>query len=264
MKINTYNPRMKDKIALVTGGSRGLGAAICLRFAEEGAKVGVNYRARSDKADGIVKEITDAGGEAIAIGGDVAIRKDVEAMIQKMFNHFGGIDILVNNAGISFYKPLLDHSEEDWDHVLGVNLKSIFLCCKYAIPNMVERGGGVIMNIGSCHAFATQPHCTSYAASKAGMTGFTRSLALEMAPHNIRVNTLVPGAFWTDMAKDAVARLGKEEDILPIVNAKLPFGRQGEPEEFADAALFLAADSGAYTTGQTYIIDGGLLASMHL
>jgi NAD(P)-dependent dehydrogenase (short-subunit alcohol dehydrogenase family) len=129
---------------------------------------------------------------------------------------------------------------------------------------MMERGGGVIMNIGSCHAFATQPDCTSYAASKAGMTGFTRSLALEMAPHKIRVNTLVPGAFWTDMAKDAVARLGKEEDILPLVNAKLPLGRQGTPEEFAEAALFLAAESGAYTTGQTYIIDGGLLASMHL
>ena len=177
---------------------------------------------------------------------------------------FGGIDVLVNNAGISFYQPFLEHWEEDWDHVLGVNLKSIFMCCKYAIPNMIERDGGVIMNIGSCHAFATQPHCTSYAASKAGMTGFTRALALEMAPHNIRVNSLVPGAFWTDMAKDAVARLGKEEDILPLVNAKLPLGRQGEADEFAHAALLLAADSGSYCTGQTYIIDCGLLAGMNL
>lgn len=264
MEINTYNPRLKGKIALVTGGSRGLGAAICLRFAEEGAKVGVNYRARNDKADEIVSEITEAGGEAISIPGDVSKSGDIEAMVTTMIENFGGIDILVNNAGISFYKPLLEHEEEDWDHVLGVNLKSIFLGCKYAIPSMIDRGGGVIMNIGSCHAFATQPHCTSYAASKAGMIGFTRSLALEMAPHQIRVNTLVPGAFWTDMAKDAVARLGKEEDILPQVNAALPLGRQGEPEEFAESALFLAADSGSYTTGQTYIIDGGLLASMHL
>jgi NAD(P)-dependent dehydrogenase (short-subunit alcohol dehydrogenase family) len=264
MEINTYNPRLKDKIVLVTGGSRGLGAAICLRFAEEGAKVGVNYRSRDDKANEIVMEITKAGGEAISIAGDVSDSDHVKAMVSSMIEHFGGIDILVNNAGISFYKPLLEHEEEDWDHVLGVNLKSIFLGCKYAIPTMIDRGGGVIMNIGSCHAFATQPHCTSYAASKAGMNGFTRSLALEMAPHKIRVNTLVPGAFWTDMAKDAVARLGSEEDILPELNAKLPFGRQGEPEEFADAALFLAAESGVYTTGQVYIIDGGLLASMHL
>lgn len=264
MEINTYNPRLKGKIALVTGGSRGLGAAICLRFAEEGAKVGVNYHARIDKADEIVSEITGAGGEAISIPGDVSKSDNVEAMVTATIEHFGGIDILVNNAGISFYKPLLEHEEEDWDHVLGVNLKSIFLGCKYAIPTMIDRGGGVIMNIGSCHAFATQPHCTSYAASKAGMIGFTRSLALEMAPHQIRVNTLVPGAFWTDMAKDAVARLGIEEDVLPEINAKLPFRRQGDPAEFADAALFLAADSGSYTTGQTYIIDGGLLASMHL
>lgn len=264
MEINTYNPRLKDRIALVTGGSRGLGAAICLRFAEEGAMVGVNYRVRNDKADEIVREITAAGGEAISIPGDVSKRDDVEAMITTMIEHFGGIDILVNNAGISFYKPLLEHEEEDWDHVLGVNLKSIFFGCKYAIPTMMDRGGGVIINIGSCHAFATQPHCTSYAASKAGMVGFTRSLALEMAPHRIRVNTLVPGAFWTDMAKDAVARLGDLEDVLPEINAKLPYGRQGEPREFADAALFIAAESGTYTTGQTYIIDGGLLASMHL
>jgi NAD(P)-dependent dehydrogenase (short-subunit alcohol dehydrogenase family) len=264
MKLNTYNPRLTNKIALVTGGSRGLGAAICLLFAQEGAKVAVNYRARKDKADEIVHEITEAGGEAFAVGGDVALRKDVETMVQETVDRFGVLDILINNAGISYYKPLMAHTEEDWDHVLGVNLKSIFLCCKSSIPHMMKRGGGVIMNIGSCHAFATQPDCTSYAASKAGMCGFTRSLALEMASHKIRVNTLVPGAFWTDMAKDAVARLGKEEDILPIVNAKLPFGRQGDPEEFAEAALFLAADSGSYTTGQVYIIDGGLLASMHL
>ncbi len=264
MQLNQTNPRLKDKIALVTGGSRGLGAAICLLFAQEGARVGVNYRLRSDKADEIVQEITQAGGQALAVGGDVAVNADAQAMVQATVERFGSIDILVNNAGITFYKPFLEHSEEDWDHVLGVNLKSLFLCCKSAIPHMIAGGGGVILNIGSCHAFATQPNCTAYAASKSGMNGFTRALALEMAPHNIRVNSLVPGAFWTDMSKDAVARLGKEEDILPQVNARLPMGRQGEPEEFAHAALFLAADSGSYCTGQTYIIDGGLLAGMNL
>jgi acetoacetyl-CoA reductase len=264
MNINTYNPSLKDKLALVTGGSRGLGAAICLRFAEEGARVGVNYRTRKDEADKVVNEIVGSGGEAFAVQGDVSQGTEVENVVRSMIDHFDGLDILVNNAGISFYKPLLEHEEEDWDHVLDVNLKSIFFGCKFAIPFMIERGGGVIINIGSCHAFATQPHCTSYAASKAGMVGFTRSLALEMAPHNIRVNTLVPGAFWTDMAKDAVARLGEVDDLLPEINARLPFGRQGEPEEFADAAVFLAAESGSYTTGQIYIIDGGLLASMHL
>jgi NAD(P)-dependent dehydrogenase (short-subunit alcohol dehydrogenase family) len=264
MQLNRTNPRLKDKIVLVTGGSRGLGAAICLLFAREGARVGVNYRARRDKADEIVQEITAAGGEALAIAGDVALNADAQAMVQETVDTFGGIDILVNNAGITFYRPFLEHSEEDWEHVLGVNLKSLFLCCRYAIPHMIAGGGGVIMNIGSCHAFATQPNCTAYAASKSGMNGFTRALALEMAPYQIRVNSLVPGAFWTDMSKDAVARLGKEEDILPQVNARLPLGRQGEPEEFAQAALFLAADSGSYCTGQTYIIDGGLLAGMNL
>jgi len=256
--------RLENKIALVTGGSRGLGRAICLLFAREGARVAVNYRARQDEADTAVEQITDQGGEAFAIQADVSKDDDIKRMVQGTVDRFGGIDILVNNAGISFYRKLLDHSEEDWDHVIGVNLKSIFLCSKYAIPHIQARNGGVIINVGSCHAFATQPDCTSYAASKAGMIGFNRSLALEMAPYRIRVNVLVPGAFWTPMAEEAVARLGPQEQVLPVINARLPLGRQGEPNEFAEAALFLAGDSGSYTTGQVYIIDGGLLASMHL
>ncbi len=259
-----YPLRLRNKIALVTGGSRGLGRGICWLFAQEGAKVAVNYRTRQDEADSIVNKIAEAAGEAFTIQGDVSKRADVDRMVQATVDRYGGLDILVNNAGISFYKRLMDHTDEDWDHVLGVNLKSIFMCCQAAIPHLRKRNGGVIINVGSCHAFATQPDCTSYAASKAGMIGFNRSLALELAPDRIRVNVLVPGAFWTPMAEAAVARLGKMEDILPVVNAKLPFGRQGEPEEFAEAALFLAADSGSYTTGQVYIIDGGLLASMHL
>jgi 3-oxoacyl-[acyl-carrier protein] reductase len=264
MSISDRNLRLKDKIALVTGGSRSLGRAICLRFAEEGARVCVNYRVRKDKADEVVDIIVGAGGEAIAAQADVSRHGDVERMVQATVDRFGGVDILVNNAGISFYRKLIDHSEEDWERVLGINLKSAFLCCKYVIPHMTKRGSGVIINVASCHAFATQAECTSYAASKAGLTGFTRSLALEMAPHKIRVNCLVPGAFWTDMAKDTVNRLGNPEEVLARVNAILPLGRQGEPEEFAEAALFLAADSGSYTTGQVYIIDGGLLAQMHL
>ena len=126
MQRNLTNPRLKDKIALVTGGSRGLGAAICLLFAQEGARVGVNYRQRSDKADEIVREITAAGGEALAVAGDVAVDADARSMVQETVEAFGGIDILVNNAGITFYRPFLEHSEEDWDHVMGVNLKSLF------------------------------------------------------------------------------------------------------------------------------------------
>ena len=264
MSISDNNLRLKDKVALVTGGSRGLGRAICSLFAQEGARVCVNYRGRQDSAQAVVDAVTQAGGEAIAVQADVALKGDVQRLVQATVDRFGGIDILVNNAGISFYRTLLDMEEEDWDRVLGINLKSAFLCCKYAIPHIMKRGGGVVISIGSCHAFATQPTCTAYAASKAGLTGFTRSLALEMAPHKIRVNCLVPGAFWTDMAREAVSRLGKIEEVLPPINARLPFGRQGEPEEFAQAALFLAADSGSYTTGQVYIIDGGLLAQMHL
>jgi len=256
--------RLKGKTALITGGSRGLGRAISVLFAGEGAKVGVNYRARKDKADEVVTTITEAGGEAVAVQADVSRAEEVQHMVQTVVDRFGGMDILVNNAGITFYKRLLDHEEDDWDRVLDVNLKSAFLCCKYAIPHMIERGGGVIINVGSGHAFATQPECTSYAASKAGLNGFTRSLALEHAVDGIRANCLVPGAFWTDMAKNAVRRLGREEEILPVINEKLPLRRQGEPEEFAEAALFLAADSGSYTTGQVYVIDGGLLAQMHL
>jgi NAD(P)-dependent dehydrogenase (short-subunit alcohol dehydrogenase family) len=264
MSESGRNLRLKDKIALVTGGSRSLGRAICVRFAEEGARVCVNYRERKDSADEVVDIIARAGGEAVAVQADVSRRGDVERMVRATVDRFGGIDVLVNNAGISFYRRLVDHEEEEWDRVLDVNLKSVFLCCKYAIPHMTRRGSGVIINIGSSHAFATQPECTSYAASKAALNGFTRSLALEMAPHKIRVNCLVPGAFWTDMAKDTVNRLGNPEEVLARVNAILPFGRQGDPEEFAEAALFLAADSGSYTTGQVYVIDGGLLAQMHL
>ncbi|MBC8254437.1 MAG: 3-oxoacyl-ACP reductase FabG [Ardenticatenia bacterium] len=264
MSSSDRDLRLRDRVALVTGGSRSLGRAICLLFAREGARVGVNYRERRDQADEVVKLISEGGGEALAVEADVSQRDQVEPMVQAVADRFGGIDILVNNAGISFYKPLVDHEEEEWDRVLGVNLKSAFLCCKYAIPHMLRRGGGVVINVGSCHAFATQPSCTSYAASKAALNGFTRSLALEHAADNIRVNCLVPGAFWTDMAKEAISRLGKLEEVLPPINAMLPFGRQGEPHEFAEAALFLAADSGSYTTGQVYIIDGGLLAQMNL
>jgi len=243
--------KLKDKVALITGSSRGIGKATAIRFAKEGAKVIINYLNSEAKANHSVKEIKKIGSEAIAIKCDVSQENDVKNMIDQAIKKFGKIDILVNNAGIVYDIPLFDKTVAQWKRTFEINLIGIFLCSKYVSKHMLKRGSGVIVNISSTNGINnTAPTSADYDASKAGIINLTKNLASELAP-KIRVNSIAPGWIDTDMNKDLPKDLLEEE--LGNVFMK----RFGKPEEIAAAALFLASDDASYITGSTLIVDGG-------
>jgi len=243
--------KLKDKVALITGSSRGIGKATAIRFAKEGAKVIINYLYSEAKANQLVKEIKKIGSDAIAIKCDVSKENDVKNMVDKTIKEFGKIDILVNNAGIVYDVPLFQKTVSQWKRTFEVNLIGIFLCSKYVSNPMLKRGSGVIINISSTNGINnTAPTSADYDASKAGIINLTKNLASELAP-KIRVNSIAPGWIDTDMNKDLPKDLLEEE--LKNVFMK----RFGKPEEIAAAALFLASDDASYITGSTLIVDGG-------
>lgn len=243
--------RLKDKVAIVTGAGQGIGRGIALALAREGAKVVVSDI--SDKASEVVKEIEDLGSEALAVKADVRDSGKTEEMAKAAIDKFGRIDILVNNAGIYPFKPLIEMTEGDWDRVLGVNLKGVFNCTKAVLPKMIEQKSGSIINIssiaGSVVGYSNLVH---YSASKAGMLGFTRAAALELAQYGIRVNAIAPGAVETPGTK----ALGEEP--LKQIEQTIPLRRIGQPEDIANLVVFLASDESSYITGQLIIADGGL------
>ena len=247
--------RLADKVAVVTGAQQGIGRAIALAFAREGAKVVVNYLDDEAAAGKLVGEIAKSGGEALAVAGDVTKESDVCRLIAAA-RTWGGVDILVNNAGIFPRVNFLEMTEADWDQVLNVNLKGCFLAAKLAAKAMTERGqGGAIVNIASAAAFSGPPLGVHYAASKAGILGLTRAAAMALAPHGIRVNAIAPGL--TDTAQPRYG--GSEADIQALAE-KLPLGRIIEPGEIADAAVFLASAEARQITGETLHVNaGGLL-----
>ncbi|MDR7433575.1 MAG: 3-oxoacyl-ACP reductase family protein [Armatimonadota bacterium] len=246
--------RFKDQVVLVTGGGRGIGRAIAIAFGQEGAKVVVNYRMSEVGAIRTVAEIQKAGGEAIAVRADVSNRRDVEGMVQEVVRKFGRLDVLVNNAAVFTSKPLLEVSEELWDFVLGTNLKGTFLCSQAAARVMLAQGSGVIINIasgGGLHPYPGYDTSVPYAASKAGVIMLTKRMSYELAP-TVRVNCVVPGIIdskpeeWT-------------EEIRQRFAAAIPLRRVGLPEEVAEGVLFLASKDAEYITGQTLVIDGGIV-----
>jgi len=239
--------KLKDKVALITGSSRGIGKATAIRFAKEGAKVIINYLYSEAKANQLVKEIKKIGSDAIAIKCDVSKENDVKNMVDKTIKEFGKIDILVNNAGIVYDVPLFQKTVSQWKRTFEVNLIGIFLCSKYVSNPMLKRGSGVIINISSTNGIN---NTAPTSASKAGIINLTKNLASELAP-KIRVNSIAPGWIDTDMNKDLPKDLLEEE--LKNVFMK----RFGKPEEIAAAALFLASDDASYITGSTLIVDGG-------
>ena len=248
---------LKGKTAIVTGSARGIGEGIARVFAREGANVVINSRKASD-CEATVKSILAAGGKAIAVGADISKKADVTAMVAETVKQFGGVDILVNNAGIEGPPCLLkDLPEEQWDRVLGVNLKGMFLCCQAVIPAMNARGQGRIINIGSTASIRmTFFGSADYTASKHGVTGLTQHLAWELADQQITVNAVCPGGVLTPLMES-----GTTPEYRDIVTKRLiPLGRFCTIEEIGEAASFLASDRAAMISGQMLAVDGALLS----
>ncbi len=245
--------QLKDKVAVVTGASRGIGRAIAIELARRGAKVVVNYNASAGPAEEVVVAIKAAGGEAVAMKADVSRFGDAQSLIKTATDAFGRIDILVNNAGTTRDMLLAMMKEEDWDTVLTTNLKSVYNCCKAALRPMMRQKYGRIVNITSVAGVAGNAGQTNYSASKAGMIGFTKSLAKEVGSRHITVNAVAPGFVETGLTRDLPADL-KEAAIKAT-----PLGRWGTCEDVAYAVAFLASDEAAFVTGQTLSVDGGMV-----
>ena len=242
---------LKGKVALITGGSRGIGKAIALLFASQGATVALNYSSSQHEANAIVKEIEEMGGKAIAIGANVAIGDDAKAMIKEVVSTYGTLDILVNNAGITKDMLLLRMSEKEFDDVIDVNLKGVFNCTKHASRVMMKKGGSII-NMSSISGVIGNIGQSNYSASKSGVIGFTKSVAREFASKNLRVNAIAPGFIKTDMTESL------SDGIKGDLVRNIPMGRMGDAEEIANVALFLASDLSSYITGQVIDVNGGM------
>ena len=242
----------QQRVALVTGGSRGIGRAIALSLGSTGTKVAVNYLAREDAAQEVVEAITRQGGEAMAFQGDVTRTEDVEALIKGVENAWGAIDVLVNNAGTIKDSLLIRMSVEDFDNVVALNLRGTFLCTRLVLRDMLRNRWGRVVNIGSVVGIAGNVGQSNYAASKAAVIGFTKSVAKEVASRNITVNCVAPGYVTTDIVEDLPQELkGK---ILERIHMR----RFGSVQEVADLVSFLVRDEAAYITGQVIAVDGGL------
>ncbi|MEJ8776957.1 3-oxoacyl-[acyl-carrier-protein] reductase [Pseudogracilibacillus sp. ICA-222130] len=244
---------LQGKIALVTGSSRGIGRAIALELAKQGANIAVNYAGSEDKAEEVVQELKALGVEAIKIKANVANEDDVKAMVKEVTKTFGALHILVNNAGITRDNLLMRMKVEDFDDVIETNLKGAFLCTKAVTRQMMKQKEGRIINIASIVGVSGNPGQANYVAAKAGMIGLTKSTAKELASRNILVNAIAPGFITTDMT-DVLTEEQKEAML-----ATIPLEKLGEPEDIANVVTFLASDQSKYITGQTIHVDGGMV-----
>jgi 3-oxoacyl-[acyl-carrier protein] reductase len=248
---------LKDKVAIVTGSSRGIGKSIALKFADESAKLVINYSQEKAPAEETFKEVLGSRTEAILVKAVVSNQRDIDRLVEATMDKFGRIDILVNNAGIALVKPLLETSEEDWDHVVDTNLKSVFLCSKRVIPIMLKQGGGRIINLASIDSFVAEPNCSAYCASKGGVLILTFEMAVELGSKNITVNAIAPG-FINTPQNDYVL---KTPALMNQLIARTPVKRIGEPSDVAEAALFFAKDGTEFITGTVLYVDGGWMAA---
>lgn len=264
-------PDLKGKVAVVTGSGAGIGRAAVLAFAREGANVAiVDWNEQLGQAT--VEEVrrlapAEAGqdsGRAIFIKADVSKAADAQNIAQATFDAFGRIDILHNNAGIQTYGTVVSTDEDTWDRTLSVNLKSIYLVSKYVIPHIIERGGGAVINTASIQAWACLANSAAYVASKGGVLALTREMALDFAPHKIRVNSILPGSIDTPMLQFAASQEAEPDraKVIEDWGKGYPLGRVGTPEEVAALVVFLASDAAAYITGSPFFIDGGMAAKL--
>ncbi len=253
--------RLKDKVAIITGGGRGIGRGIALRFAQEGAAVALADREAAASRQ-TAEEVRALGGKVLALAVDVGRQAQVRRMVDETASHFGGVDILVNNAGISKVIPFLEMTEEDWDLIMAINLKGAFLCCQAVLPIMVRRGKGKIINMSSQSGKTGNSWYAAYCASKFGLIGLTQSLAAEFAPHGIAVNAICPGVVFTPLWEEQLPDYARKKNLPPgevksYLEKRIPMGRLGRVEDVANLALFLASDESEYMTGQALNITGG-------
>jgi glucose 1-dehydrogenase len=247
--------QLKDKIAIVTGGDTGIGKAISLAMAREGASVVIDYHGEVAPANALVEEIENLGARAIAVGANVSDPEQVESLIAAAVNAYGGLDILVNNAGIEEKHPFLETPFELFKKIIDINLGGVWLCAQAAAKQMVkQKRGGRIVNISSIHEDIAMPTNAPYCAAKGGVRMLMRTIALELAKEHITVNDVAPGAVDTPM--DAALKTDKKE--YDTLLAEIPLGRMAKPEEIAGLVVFLASEAAAYITGATYVIDGGM------
>ncbi len=249
------NLPLKGKVAIVTGGSRGIGRAIALRFAEAGADVVVASR-NLGELEKVASEIEGKSRRSLAVQANIAVKSDVDSMVAGTLEKFGTVDILVNNAAINIMRPLVDLREDGWDKVMNVDLKGYFLCTQAAAKVMMQKGGGRIINMASTGAAKAAPGLGAYSIAKAGVVMLTRVFALELAPYKIRVNAIGPYLVKTAFSQP----MWSDPNVLKATEASIPLGCLAEPEDIASVALFLASDASAHITGQTIYVDGGILA----
>ncbi len=242
----------KRRIVIVTGGSRGIGAAVSRLFAASGDIVAVNYNSGKTAAEELINEITDSGGEAFSIKADISKSEDAKRLIDEVIARHEKIDVLINNAGITRNAMLMLHSEADWDDLIDINLKGVFHLCKNVTRHMFDRKSGVIINISSLSGVTGLAGASPYSATKGGLIAFTRSLAKELAPFGILVNCVAPGAVSTDMLSEMPQ--SEQERLKELI----PLGRFGRPEEVAGVVRFLASPEASYITGETIVVSGGL------
>ena len=245
--------KLEGKVAVVTGASRGIGRAIALKLADEGAKVIVNYSGSQAKAEEVVTAIQEAGGEALAMQASVAKSEEVAVLMEAAVKTFGSLDILVNNAGITRDNLLMRMKENEWDDVMDTNLKGVFLCTKAVTRQMMKQRAGRIINISSIVGVAGNAGQANYVAAKAGVIGLTKTTAKELASRNILVNAIAPGFIETEMTAEL------PEDLKQGMLTQIPLAKLGQPEDIAKAVVFLASEDANYMTGQTLQIDGGMV-----
>ena len=253
----TDAPDFAGKVALVTGGARGIGAAVAALLAGRGASVAILDRAAAE-AEALAAELRGKGASAIAVPADVSAGPAVKAAVARVVAELGGIDIVSNNAGIQRYGTVETTSEAEWDEVIDVNLKSVYLVCHHAIPHLKARRGAVV-NMASVQSFATQENVAAYTTGKHGLIGLTRSMALDFARDGVRVNAVAPGSVDTPMLRWAIGLDPNPEALMKVVRNMHPLGRIAEPREIAEAVAFLASPRASFITGATLVVDGGLL-----
>jgi glucose 1-dehydrogenase len=248
--------QLDQKIAVITGADSGIGRGIALQFAQAGATVVINYAHNRDKATDVQKTIEQQQGKASIIQANVGDYQQAQGLIQQAVQQFGHIDILVNNAGMEIHSPFVDVTEQDFDRVLDIDLKGAFFCAQAAARAMIQQHiQGRIINTSSVHEDLAMPQNVPYCCAKGGMRMLMRTIAIELAPHNITVNNIAPGAIQTPIDADVEADPEKMAALLK----EIPLGRMGQPDEIGKLAVYLASDAAAYITGSTYVIDGGLM-----
>ena len=254
--------RFKDQVVVITGGGTGIGKAAAIRFASEGAKVIIANRSE-ENARGTLGIIQEAQGQGTFVKTDVGSSAEIQALIQKTIDLFQRIDIIVHSAALESLHDVVTLPEDEWDRTINVNLKASYLLGKYAFPHMILNGGGAMINVASVHAHATLEQHAAYTASKGGLIALTRSMAIDFAKHNIRVNAILPGTTNTDML-NRLGQLLHLDNLNPSEDWKnaQPIGRLGEPEEVANLICFLASDEAKFIIGSSIVIDGGNLAHL--